>query len=132
HRDPKPPRQIDDAVPKELERICLRCLGKRMVDRYCSATDLAADLRAWLAEAAASPTVPRPAAGGPADAPPLLPKGLRPFDGQDAECFLELLPGPRGRDGLPESIRFWKSALEGRGAEPPFSVGPLYGPSGGA
>ena len=26
--------------------------------------------------------------------------------------FLDLLPGPRDRDGLPESIRFWKTRIE--------------------
>ena len=28
HRDPKPPRQIIEAIPAELERICLKCLAK--------------------------------------------------------------------------------------------------------
>ncbi len=41
-----------------------------------------------------------------------MPKGLRSFDRQDADFFLELLPGPRDRDGLPESIRFWKARIE--------------------
>ena len=27
----------------------------------------------------------------------------------DAEFFLDLLPGPFDRDGLPQSLRFWKS-----------------------
>ena len=35
-REPRPPRQIDDAIPGELERICLKCLSKRMTDRYGS------------------------------------------------------------------------------------------------
>ena len=33
----------------------------------------------------------------------IVPKGLRSFDAQDADFFLELLPGPRDREGLPES-----------------------------
>ena len=41
-----------------------------------------------------------------------MPKGLRSFDEHDADFFLELLPGPRNRDGLPESIRFWKTQIE--------------------
>ena len=40
---------------------------------------------------------------------PIVPRGLRSFDEHDADFFLELLPGPRDRDGLPESIRFWKT-----------------------
>ena len=42
----------------------------------------------------------------------IVPKGLRSFDAHDADFFLELLPGPRDRDGLPESIRFWKTRIE--------------------
>ena len=42
----------------------------------------------------------------------IVPKGLRSFDEHDADFFLELLPGPRDRDGLPESIRFWKRKIE--------------------
>ena len=42
----------------------------------------------------------------------IVPKGLRSFDEHDADFFLELLPGPRDRDGLPDSIRFWKTRIE--------------------
>jgi formylglycine-generating enzyme required for sulfatase activity len=59
-----------------------------------------------------------------------VPRGLRSFDAGDADFFLELLPGPRDRDGLPESIRFWKGRIEGAGAEGAFCVGLIYGPSG--
>ncbi|MBS0205768.1 MAG: serine/threonine protein kinase [Planctomycetes bacterium] len=47
NRDPKPPRQIDDTIPKQLEAICLKCLQRSPVDRYSTALDLADDLRAW-------------------------------------------------------------------------------------
>src|SRR5262249_15313285 len=132
-----PPRQIDDSIPRELERICLRCLSKRMPDRYSTSTDLADDLRAWLV-AAGSPAVeprrPKEGQRSGGDAPPpathVVPTGLRAFDKQDAETFLDLLPGPRGRDGLPESLRFWKTRIERRNGNPTFSVGLLYGPSG--
>ncbi len=70
----------------------------------------------------------------PAEAVPgtpvaVIPKGLRSFDANDADFFLDLLPGPRDKDGLPESIRFWKHRIEERG-EPTFTVGVIYGPSG--
>jgi len=45
HRDPKPPRQIDDKIPVELERICLKCLAKPVAERYSTAADLATELR---------------------------------------------------------------------------------------
>lgn len=47
HRNPKPPRQIDDTIPAELERIILKCLAKQATDRHTTAGDLAADLRRW-------------------------------------------------------------------------------------
>jgi serine/threonine protein kinase len=43
--EPRPPRQIDDSIPKELERVCLKALMKRASDRYTTAKDMAADLR---------------------------------------------------------------------------------------
>lgn len=43
-RDPKPPRQIDDAIEPQFEEICLRCLSKQVTQRYTTATDLARDL----------------------------------------------------------------------------------------
>ncbi len=60
----------------------------------------------------------------------IVPKGLRSFDVHDAEFFLELLPGPRDRDGLPDSIRFWKIRVEETDRDHTFSVGLIYGPSG--
>ena len=59
-----------------------------------------------------------------------MPKGLRSFDEHDADFFLELLPGPRDRDGLPDSIRFWKRKIEQIDPDMTFRVGLIYGPSG--
>ena len=60
----------------------------------------------------------------------IVPKGLRSFDAHDANFFLELLSGPRDRDGLPDSIRFWKIRIEELEASRTFAVGLIYGPSG--
>jgi len=43
----KPPRQIDDSIPVELERIVLKCLEKDPQSRYTTAKDLANDLQSW-------------------------------------------------------------------------------------
>jgi formylglycine-generating enzyme required for sulfatase activity/tetratricopeptide (TPR) repeat protein len=59
----------------------------------------------------------------------VVPKGLRSFDANDKDFFLQLLPGPRDKDGLPESIRFWKHRIEATD-ELSFTVGVIYGPSG--
>ncbi len=48
HVPPKPPRQIDDTIPAELEAVCLKCLAKQPTDRYATARDLAMELRRWL------------------------------------------------------------------------------------
>src|ERR1700704_5625037 len=60
----------------------------------------------------------------------IVPKGLRSFDAHDSDFFLDLLPGPRDRDGLPESLRFWKTRIEETDAQSTFPVGMIYGPSG--
>ena len=148
----RPPRQIDDAIPKELERICLRAMSKRASDRYTTGRDMAEDLREFLkaaggAVSAVGPAVPmaRPP-GATLEATPVpsttipsdsedeairvVPKGLRSFDEHDADFFLELLPGPRDREGLPESIRFWKTRIEATDTDETFRVGLIYGPSG--
>jgi formylglycine-generating enzyme required for sulfatase activity len=70
--------------------------------------------------------------GSPSDSQPtkIVPKGLRSFDAHDADFFLELLPGPRDREGLPDSVRFWKTRIEETDPDNTFSVGLIYGPSG--
>ncbi len=60
----------------------------------------------------------------------IVPRGLRSFQTEDSDFFLELLPGPRGYDGLPTSLRFWKTRIEERNPDRTFPVGLIYGPSG--
>jgi eukaryotic-like serine/threonine-protein kinase len=153
HGDVRPPRQWDDSIPKELERICLKALSRRAGDRYPTGMDMAEDLRHFFQQstedektslrnrihAAAIPSPAQSATPTPlshltpsSDQRPvkIVPKGLRSFDAHDADFFLELLPGPRDRDGLPDSIRFWKTRIEERDPDNTFSVGLIYGPSG--
>ena len=95
------------------------------------AAQLAVVLRGEGLATPSSPATTPPFAPA-SDSQPLriVPKGLRSFDAHDADFFLELLPGPRDRDGLPDSIRFWKTRIEDRDADNTFSVGLIYGPSG--
>jgi serine/threonine protein kinase/formylglycine-generating enzyme required for sulfatase activity len=150
--DPRPPRQTDHAIPTELERICQMALSKRASERYSTAKEMADDLRLFLQTTggmvwpAARGAEMSPPAGTTLEyAPPpitsrqthsdrrsikIVPKGLRSFDEQDADFFLELLPGPRDREGLPEGVRFWKGKIEQFDPDLTFKVGLIYGPSG--
>ncbi len=148
----RPPRQINDTIPKELERICLKAMSKRASDRYTTGRDMAEDLIAFLQTFAGTtspvvtPGMASPPPGSTQEATPqpitpriadsdqphikVIPKGLRSFDQHDADFFLELLPGPRDREGLPDSIRFWKDRIEEPDPDQTFRVGLIYGPSG--
>ena len=150
--EPRPPRQIDDTIPCELERICLKALSKRASERYPTARDLAMDLQYFLGTISSPRPVPCAALApqplpstpafepvpAPTSEPPessgralkIVPKGLRSFDENDVDFFPDLLPGPRDRDGLPEALRFWKTRIEATDPDKTFRVGIIYGPSG--
>lgn len=48
HRAVPPPRTIQEDIPKPLEEICLRAMAKEPADRFTTAADMAAELRAVL------------------------------------------------------------------------------------
>lgn len=121
---PVPPRQLNSSIAPELERITLRAMAKRASDRYQSARELARELRDWLTGDE------RDGSSEPPSQPEIVPKGLRSFEATDAEYFLRLLPGPRDRHGVPESIRFWQARIEETLPSRTFRVGVVYGPSG--
>jgi eukaryotic-like serine/threonine-protein kinase len=115
------PLEVNPGLAPELNRICLKMLEHRASDRYQTASDLVADLEEWQARR----DVP---VGDTASTSP-VPKGLRGYDSGDAGSFLALLPGPRDRDGLPDSVAFWKHGIDS--TEPgAFPVGLLIGSSG--
>ena len=60
----------------------------------------------------------------------IVPKGLRSFDLEDADFFLRLVPGARDRNGIPESIRQWKTWVESATPDDAHRMGVIYGPSG--
>ena len=140
--DPPPPRRVDASIPEELGRICLKALSKRAADRYADARHMVDDLRHFVESAAqqsgrtgesADPALLRNAGHvgqTSLQTPKVIPKGLRSFDAKDADYYLSLVPGPRDRNGLPESIRQWKTRIETTDASETFAVGLLYGPSG--
>jgi serine/threonine protein kinase/formylglycine-generating enzyme required for sulfatase activity len=149
------PRLFEDTISPDLERICMKALARRASDRFTVARDFADEIRWLLTQQAPTPGTRPTAVSAPASTTPItpvtpntaelaarvtdstptgptriVPKGLRSFDASDASFFLELLPGPFDREGLPESIRFWKTRIEETDPEKTFKVGLVYGPSG--
>ena len=158
--EPTPLFDYDPMFPAELIRICQRAISPtryRSIHHRCrfrgrsSAMCPVADANhSSSGDASTARTADRQASSGAiyANAPKgshrntghmidkphaemqVIPKGLRSYDREDADFYLELLPGPRGRGGLPEVLQFWKSQIEETDPDLTFSVGLIYGPSG--
>lgn len=173
YKNPRPLRQLDETIPKPLERICLRCIRKLMDERYQSMADVLEELIAFDTERRqlqanrqsgvpeslsglidatpgpnASSTGPSSRSAGPRHATStgrtdsqgsavslgeklaIVPKGLRAFDQNDRDFFLSMIPGPRDRHGVPESVRFWISRLGIHDQVDDVPIGLIFGPSG--
>jgi WD40 repeat protein/tetratricopeptide (TPR) repeat protein/tRNA A-37 threonylcarbamoyl transferase component Bud32 len=48
HDEPRPPRRINDLVPRDLETVCLKAMAKDRSRRYATAGEFADDLRRYL------------------------------------------------------------------------------------
>src|SRR5207237_7563847 len=46
--EPRPPRHINDHIPRDLETICVKAMAKEPARRYANAADLSADLHRYL------------------------------------------------------------------------------------
>lgn len=57
HDEPKPPRRLNDRIPRDLETISLKAMAKELHHRYPTAGAFAEDLRRW---AKAIPILARP------------------------------------------------------------------------
>src|SRR5207248_10610852 len=49
HDEPRPPRSLNDKIPRDLETVCLKAMAKEPARRYPTAGALAGDLRRFLA-----------------------------------------------------------------------------------
>jgi tetratricopeptide (TPR) repeat protein len=57
HDEPRPPRSLNDRIPRDLETICLKAMAKEPARRYQSAGELAEDLHRYLSD---QPILARP------------------------------------------------------------------------
>jgi WD40 repeat protein/serine/threonine protein kinase len=48
HEEPRPPRKLNDKIPRDLETVCLKAMAKAPGQRYARASELAEDLRRYL------------------------------------------------------------------------------------
>ena len=48
HDEPRPPRKLNDQIPRDLETVCLKAMAKEPERRYQKAGELAEDLRRFL------------------------------------------------------------------------------------
>lgn len=105
-RSPRPPRSIDLNIPAALEAVCLRCLAKRIDERYTTAADVARELRravglppderSFLRELA--PAGQRPVSPmAPTLHPPVGPE----LPGQPTLPILPVTPGTPAAPGTP-------------------------------
>ena len=81
--EPRPPRQIDDMIPSELERICLRALSKQMSGRYTTAKDMVEDLSLYQQTC------------GDKDAQPIAHASAE--SSQPEDLFAQIKIGPKGK-----------------------------------
>ena len=115
-------------------RVCLKILGSNgwvALARLESGYKVHIEPEGELALSQEEPFLDRPERQSAAsNTIKIVPKGLRSFDAEDKDFFLELLPGPRRGDGLPESVHFWKLRIEEMDSDKTFRVGYIFGPSG--
>ena len=130
----RPPRQLVD-IDRELERIVLKAMANRTSQRYSTAADMAEDLQAWLNEQGSSSWSPSENESNSSTSSVertlvAVPRGLRSYSREDADFFMQMLPGPRDRNGLPDAVAFWVNRIDSVDPHHGFAVGLVYGPSG--
>ncbi|MFK8113625.1 MAG: protein kinase [Rubripirellula sp.] len=128
-----PLRQLNPDIDSELQRIVSKCLQPLIKSRYDSVSELRDDLVHWLesqGESIAMGTLAPTKQDTVPNSFRLGKIGLQPFTEQDASTYLALIPGTRDRNGIPDSIRFWKRWVESNDPDTSYPVGVMYGPSG--
>jgi eukaryotic-like serine/threonine-protein kinase len=71
-----PPTQLESSIPRELEAIVLRAMARDVAQRYASAGEMHADLRALQSRATYGPAFGQPLTAPDAPSPPSSPSRL--------------------------------------------------------
>jgi len=125
---PVPPQYLDSKIPKELSRICLKCLSDRPEGRYASAHELAAALRRWerdtSAEAALEVKASLEASQG------LFSTRFQPFQRKDEKLYVGLMNRGRGGQEWPSEVQFWIERINAADPRRRLQVGLMVGPPG--
>lgn len=141
-RTPPAPRELNQAIPRELNRLCMQCLSKRDSDRPHTAADVRDDLAQILRElieemspigsSAAAKQASEPDNRAKAESPTEYPvPTLKRFTAEQAQLYLRLMPrGYATAEELPELITFWKTRIIENDPDQTFSVGIMVGVSG--
>ncbi len=83
--EPQPPRQVARSIPRELERICLTAMAKKIGERYTTAGDLAEELRRAIRPGSSSVAVTL-ADQGSIETPTLVPPRIFPPARRCSNC----------------------------------------------
>jgi serine/threonine protein kinase len=153
----RPPCEIDARVPDALGQVCLRALARKVSERFSTGDEMAAALRDGIRGRSHDQTLTGVILGDENSpisrvmpstrrAPKtstiseeaisdsrvgtIIPRGLHPYEAEDASFFLDMLPGARTALGLPDSIDFWRYQIERESREECFRVGLLFGLAG--
>lgn len=141
-RTPPAPRELNQAIPRELNRLCMQCLSKRDSDRPHTAADVRDDLAQILQELTEELTPKDVASAATQAAEPVHPvkaesfteyptPTLKRFTAEQAELYLRLMPrGYATAEELPELITFWKTRIIENDPDQTFAVGIMVGVSG--
>jgi HEAT repeat protein len=126
HADPPDSFALGNKTPKELVKICLKCLEKQPSRRFTSAMQMARALRHWQTTTAAPPKLDRMALR-------IVPERFQPFAAADTDLYRDLQFGDQGGASLPDPLVYWTSWVQGANGRQPISgrrIGLVCGPAG--
>lgn len=144
-RTPPAPSELNQSIPRELNRLCMQCLSKHDADRPHTAADLREDLAKILdqlsekssstfASFASSDSTTKNDKGSSIPIPATIEypiPTLKKFTAEQAGLYLRLMPkGYTTAEELPELITFWKKRIVEPDPDQTFAVGIMVGVSG--